>query len=62
MTKTEYKDARKQLNMSVDEWIAALDISSDTHKSLCSGRRDIQPRIRLRIELLREEYEKQKQA
>ena len=58
MTKDEYKQARKELGMSVDSWVKALDISINTHKSLCSGRRAIQDRVLKRIELLRKKKAK----
>ncbi len=58
MTKDEYKQARKDLGMSVDSWVNALDISISTHKSLCSGRRAIQDRVLKRIELLQQKKSK----
>ena len=58
MNKEEYKRARKELGLSVDDWVTALDSSVDTHKSLCSGRRSVQPRVKARIELLKIEREK----
>lgn len=38
MTTDEYKSARQQLKLSVEDWIRLLGISMDTHKSYNSGR------------------------
>ncbi|HGY0724504.1 TPA: hypothetical protein ACNUS5_002437 [Vibrio cholerae] len=42
MTNEEYKSARKELKMSVPEWIEKLGISRDTHKKYNSGAIPIQ--------------------
>jgi len=42
MTNDEYKAARKQLALSVADWVKELGISIDTHKGYNSGRAIIQ--------------------
>jgi predicted transcriptional regulator len=54
MTTDEYKLARTQLGLNVDEWIIKLGISKDTHKGYNSGRADIQQPVANHIQTLLE--------
>lgn len=52
MTKAGYREARKALGYSVQDWVIKLGISMDTHKSYNSGRREIQKPVVNHIETL----------
>ena len=54
MTQDEYKQARTELGLSVNDWIAKLGITIDTHKSFNSGRREINAMVANHIETLLE--------
>ena len=44
MTKDEYREARKKLGYSVQEWLDELLIKLSTHEKYNSGRNKISPR------------------
>ena len=54
MTKYQYKECRKELGYNVTDWCQALGISEDLHKSMCVGRRGVNPYILTHIQDLEE--------